>query len=103
MAGDVEILTREDCLPDNIAPTGRQYGVALMPDRALYHVKYVDGGPGELPDELKGAWTTPDLALKDVQRYLKKIWDLSDQIAAKSARKEYKQKVANGQLEAVGD
>ena len=102
MADDVEILTREDCLPENIAPTGRQYGVFLMPDRALYHIKYTEG-PGEIPDELKGAWTKPDLALLDLKRYLTKIWDLSDQMAAKSARKEHKQKVANGQLEAVGD
>jgi len=100
---DLDILTRETALPKNIAPTGRQYGVYLMPDRALYHIKYADNKNGELPQELRGAWTKPDLATADLQRYLTKIWNMSDQAAIKNARKEYKQKVENGQPETTGE
>jgi hypothetical protein len=80
---EVNILTREASVPKNILPTGRQVGIGHVRGIGMYEIKYVDGKPGELPDEYKSKFTGIMSAEKTLKRLVNAFWDISDKASFK--------------------
>lgn len=79
----VKVLCRADALASNTTPTGRKLGVVPVPGSALVRIKFVDGKPGDLPDELLAPFTGFHYAQKAIYAYLTKFWDKSDKASNK--------------------
>jgi hypothetical protein len=80
---EVEVLTRATSVPQNILPTGRQVGIKHTRGVGMYEIKYIDGKPGDLPDEYKGRYTGIQFAEKSIKRLVNTFWDISDKAAKK--------------------
>jgi len=52
-------------------PNGKGIKIVQIQNSSLYGVTFADGG--ELPPELKGRWTSPDLAKKEIDKYINKL------------------------------
>ena len=73
-------------MQQNRTPAGKQLGMAKISNSTLWRLRWEDGG--ELPDELKGlSFTATDYAQKEIEAYLKRVWDREEQAAKKAAQK----------------
>ena len=79
-----EVLTREAALKNMMSPMGRKYGaVKDVRNPSLCKIGRVDGRPGDIPRELEGNFTRVGLAEDTLQAFLKKQWDMSDEVRNK--------------------
>ena len=83
MAENSEVLTRDKAEPQYILPTGRTVGPIPVRGTAFYTIGYVDGKPGKVPEEYQGNYTGIRKAEKDVQRFVRDLWDVSDKAQTK--------------------
>jgi hypothetical protein len=98
MDGDnnmTDILTRAMAVKENMDPRGIKWGIFPQLGRALYMIGAVkeDGGKVvvdnryAVPTECAGEWTHPDKAQFQIERYLDRVWTVSEEASAKSRRK----------------
>lgn len=75
---EVEVLTRDKAVPQNILPTGRKVGPIPVRGSSMFTIGYVDDKPGKVPEEYQGRYTGIKQAEKDIQRFVRELWDVSD-------------------------
>tara|TARA_R110000796_G_scaffold168351_1_gene285303 strand:+ start:2068 stop:2388 length:321 start_codon:yes stop_codon:yes gene_type:complete len=68
---DVDLKDDIETLPSFITPRGNTLAIELGGPFGFYTVKYTDGG--ELPQVLKGSYTSPSKAITDIKNYIKTI------------------------------
>lgn len=83
MAESSEVLTRDKAIPDNILPTGRKVGPIPVRGTAFFTIGYVDGKAGKVPEEYQGNYTGIRQAEKDIKRFVRELWDVSDKAQSK--------------------
>lgn len=83
---EVNVLTRDKAVSQNILPTGRKVGVTPVRGTAFVSIGYVDGKPGKVPDEYQGMYTGIAQAQKDINKFVNELWNVSDN-ATKQAKK----------------
>lgn len=79
------MLDRYTAFAQNRTPAGKQLGIAKVSNTSLFAIRWEEGG--ELPEELGGRFTNQDLAQKEIEGYLKRVWDREEAAAAKAERK----------------
>lgn len=77
------VLTRETGMQDKITPTGRQLGVVAQKHGSMYTIQFLDGKGGNLPDSLKGMYTTKPRAFEALDNFLNEFWNTSDSVSVK--------------------
>ena len=83
---NTEVLTKEVGLKENITPTGRKLGVALVPGTTLYNIKYIDNKQGDVPQEYKGRFTSYFYAETALKKYIEQFWEMSEETSRKQKR-----------------
>ena len=94
---EATLLTKEDAIPMNKDPYGKEWGIYHQPDSGLYRLgtKDEDGiisAPTTYPNVdgqvmMTGAFTGVDLATRELKGYIASAWEQSDAEAAKLSRK----------------
>jgi hypothetical protein len=94
---EATLLTKEDAIPMNTDPYGKEWGIYHQPDSGLYRlgIKDADGlinAPTTYPNVdghvmMTGAFTGVDLATRELKGYIASAWEQSDTEAAKLSRK----------------
>ena len=88
-----QVLKRESAIADNRDPRGVQWGIFPQIGRALYMVfavkkspegKIIEDRKYQVPEECLGEWTHPNKAQFQIERYLERMWNMSDEEAKKS-------------------
>jgi len=89
-----DLVTKEAAIQNNRDPRGIKWGIGKVIGTALYHVDILEGNKNSsIPDNLKGKFTNPTLAQKEIEKYLNDAWEFSDRQAQKLARKEHKENI----------
>lgn len=71
-----------------IDPTGKKWEIKGERENGLVHARpNPDRVDAVIPDEFAGRWTSAALLRTKIINWLKKQWDMSEQVAAKNARK----------------
>lgn len=78
-----EVLTKDKAVPQNILPTGRKVGMVHSKGSGRVTIGYVDGKPGKLPEEYQGEYTGLSQAERDIKRFVKALWDVSEKAQTK--------------------
>lgn len=77
------VLTRETGMKEKITPTGRQLAVVPQKHGGMYLIQFSDGKGGNLPDNLKGMYTTKPRAFEALDNFLNEFWNTSDSVSVK--------------------
>lgn len=103
MTEELKILERADSVPKGITPDGKMWRALLIHNTALYEVCRVklDDFDREIPDRraslpvgLDMHFTSFHRAQAALTRFVNSVWDMSDEVQAKSNRKAAKRDAA---------
>lgn len=90
MASEVEVpvcKTKEEGLKHNVTSTGRMLGIVPSPTHGLFHIRYVDGRSGSVPDKLAGRYTGVRFAQEHLTDFVTQTWDIVAEQLEKSEAK----------------
>jgi hypothetical protein len=89
-----QLLTKKFALSENIDPRGTKWGIGKVKGTALYHVDILEGNKlTSKPDTLQGKFTNPGLAQKAIEAFLADVWEKSEQVEQRLARKQHAESV----------
>jgi len=78
MTDPIKVLTQENSLSNNVAPTGQKYKIVQVEGTTLFAISRDAGDVGPLPAELCGTFTSGPKAQVQLTRFLLKFWKQSD-------------------------
>lgn len=88
-----QTISKDYCMENNTDPKGNQWGVTHIKGSALYEVKRVKGTAINKPENCEGRFTKPDLAMKEIKKYLEQAWQKNEEVSKRNERKAHKEKV----------
>ena len=82
-------LDRQTNISNNIDPLGKKWEIKHIKGSALYEARPNPyNAQTKIPDEFSGRWTKPHVLQEQIELYLNRAWDASDEAAKKAAGKQ---------------